>query len=265
MIYTPRRRLLSPALSGYMRASTDNPNGWRPEYTRLSGPGLPDWKTVVAVREAQSRQQQQGIAALQRSEMRKLAYYDAVARGVGLRGLGTLGIGGLALNSAPIQGLNYTFYFQQSSFLGISSGLPGMQALAAQVATDANFGNPSAVTMKDRVTVAVTFTYMQQPGPGTTIGTVGGEMENVINTWGLMGLMGLNFVGADGGKAVVAAQTSTQQGDSCSQDSDCGSGFTCPNGTCQANSNFDLGAWVQSNWLLIAALGVGAVVATKAL
>lgn len=127
---------------------------------------------------------------------RPLANLARMPRAVAVRRrLGRLGA--LDANSLMTQGNLYVFHFAWTGLVNLS---PSMAAIAQQIASsDSNFGSP--VATKTANGVDVYFTYK---GGGSTIQAAGGEMENVINTFGLMGFSSasyLSFVNADGGGA----------------------------------------------------------------
>jgi hypothetical protein len=182
----------------YIQASTDNPLGFRPGTVRLgylsSGRHHgPDWKAVVAQQNRTAQMYQQRAAVRNRAAAHNADMIDAAARGatspVLYRGLSGLGFNFVNPSTQMTQGQQYVFHFTWSG-LGIT---PDMSSISAQIASDSNFQNPVAAAESGGVQVA--FTYN---GQGSNIASAGGEMQSVINTFGLMGIAnGLSFSGAE--------------------------------------------------------------------
>lgn len=186
----------------YFRASTDNPNGWRPGTVLLGNPASvqhrgPDWKAVAEQHEAHMRARRQRRDSDDRTRMDRAHAVDAAARGASLSGLG---LNAINLNGQMLAGAPYVFHFSWGG-LGIR---PEMNAISTQIAADTNFANPVAV--QESGGVQVSFIYN---GRGSSVGDAGREMQNVINTFGLMGFINsLNFYAAEGGPATQ--QTASQ-------------------------------------------------------
>lgn len=191
----------------YMRASTANPNGWRPGTVRLGEMRrrhAPDWKDVVANQDATQRLYNQQQAAARNRALAGMALVDARARGVSLPAIQRRPLSGLGFNfinsSTPIvQGAQYVFHFTYGG-LGLA---PDMSGLAQSIAADSNFGNPTVSAESGGVQVL--FTFNGQVGPGSTVGSYGAEMQNVINSFSNMGFANsLNFSGAELASAATA-------------------------------------------------------------
>lgn len=184
----------------YFRASTANPNGWRPGTVRGLGymssarQNGPDWKAVAAQHQAATRAHQHHQRQRKRANAHRMAIVDAAARGdrTRVRMPRLSGLGGIDLSSQLVNGQTYIFHFTWSG-LGIA---PDMNAISQQIASsDSNFLNP--VASAEPGGVRVQFVYN---GQGSNVSAAGGEMQNAINTFGLMGIgNGLTFSGADGG------------------------------------------------------------------
>jgi len=181
----------------YFRASTANDQGWRPGTVTLGNMirhAGPDWKAVAAQHAAAVRAGQQIQQARQRVATRRMSAIDAAARGdrTRVRMPRLSGLSGLDLSSLLVNGQTYIFHFTWSG-LGLS---PDMNAISQQIASsDSNFLNP--VASAESGGVRVQFVYN---GQGSNVAAAGAEMQNAINTFGLMGIAnGLTFSGADGG------------------------------------------------------------------
>jgi len=206
MIFMDRRkRLLSPHLSGYVRASTDNPTGWRPQYVRLGAAfapanQAPDWKAAAAARDAACRRQGFVAAAQQRAQMAHATMIDAHARGdrtrVRMAGLGCLGT--LDLGTQMVPRAQYIFHFTYGGVLGLRVDPIAMQkALAAST----NFAGVSAGI--DPSGVHVQFTY--NGGGNYSLGSAANEMQAALNVYSVTGIgTNLVFASADGGPATPA-------------------------------------------------------------
>ena len=191
----------------YYRASTSNPNGWRPGTVRLGTlDRSPDWKHTVAAVDRAQQMHARWNAMQGRRTMKRLMTVDAAARGDrgALHGLAGLGL--LDNNSTMVQGANYVFYFTYST-LGINP-TPGQIQLA--LSGDSNFATVVPFDTGDG-RLAVSFVYA---GGGSTVVNAGAEMQNVINSNNAQNVMfgnifaaSVTFAGADGGAASAPAQT----------------------------------------------------------
>lgn len=205
MIYLHRRNVLSRQLSGYVRASTDNPTGWRPQYTRLGSElgsvnrMLPDWKTAAAARDRSARLHSAIAAGRQRVAMAQASRIDAHARGDMSGGLGSLGINPIAdLTAQMVRGAQYVFHFS-GAFTLAGNALPG---IAKKISADTNFLNP--VASQESGGIQVNFTYN---GVQSTIAQAAAEMQNVLGTWDPLNPFGIGarFYAAEGGPAISVA------------------------------------------------------------
>jgi len=191
-------------MSGYVRADTANPTGFRPQYQRL-GSTLPDWKVAAAQRDAIARRQALVLSGHQRAAMLNAAMIDAHARGVALprvRGLG--GLGALDTSSRMVSGEKYYFHFSCNSPILI--GCPSPNDINKSLAGDSNFTNVQSGP--EAHGFVVSFTYN---GQGSNVMDAGLEMGQVINS-NLTGLQDFSFVSADGpgGSTGGAVATNTQ-------------------------------------------------------
>ena len=175
----------------YLRANTDNPNGWRPGTVRTLGElrrlSAPDWKASAAAMDHAQRVHQMRSAAGRHAQMVKLTHDDAVARGlrparpvVRRRGMSGLGLNAIDLNSGMVPGAPYTFHFTASTILGLD---PGM--IAQSVATDANFLSPTV--MQESGGFQVSFIYGGpasdgKGGPGATVQGAASELQSVLGS-----------------------------------------------------------------------------------
>lgn len=187
----------------YMRASTSNPNGWRPGTVRLGEMRrrpVQDWKVAVANHAAAQHAYDQQQKAARGRAMAGLALVDARARGVRLpvRGRGLSGMGSLDPSGQMVKGATYVFHFTCAVGLGI--GCPSLTAVANAVATDANFKNPSP-GLEGNGGMYVAFVYN---GQGSNIIQAAGEMASVIQS-NVFGYARFVFVSADGPSISSAA------------------------------------------------------------
>jgi hypothetical protein len=197
VIYINKRGTLSRQLSGYVQASTDNPTGWRPQYTRLGAERapinkLPDWKVAAAARDRRARRN--GIVAAGRQQMAGLsaAIVDARARGVRFNPR-LSGLGSLDPNSLIVSGGQYFFHMGCG---GIFIGCPqNMSDVNNSLSGDSNFSNVQA--SPESTGFVVSFTYAGQGGGYSSIQSVGMEMAQVISS-NLTGLQSISFLSADG-------------------------------------------------------------------
>lgn len=244
----------------YMRASTSNPNGWRPGTVRLGEMRrrpAPDWKVAVANHAAAQHAYDQQQKSARTRAMAGMALVDARARGVRLPGrrLSGLGLTAIDPNGQLTVGAPYTFHFVVS---GTVLGSIDPTTIASAVATDSNFGGPSAAGESSGFQVS--FTYM---GQGATVGSAANEMAGVINSHALNGIgafANASFLVAEGGPIgqplVSAANTNP---------------VTTPGQTNQQNSANQSGSFSIANFLAglgtggVIALGVGAIVLLEVL
>jgi hypothetical protein len=187
----------------YLRASTANPNGWRPGTVRLGEMRRPvqDWKVAVANHAAAQHAYDQQQKASRGRAMAGMALVDARARGVRMpvRGRGLSGMGSLDPSSQMVKGATYVFHFTCAIGLGI--GCPSLDSVRNAVATDANFANPSP-GLEGNGGMYVAFSYN---GQGSNIIQAAGEMANVIQS-NVFGYARFVFVSADG-PAISSAAT----------------------------------------------------------
>jgi hypothetical protein len=232
----------------YFRASTDNPNGWRPGIARMgylsSGRHRgPDWKDVAAQHDAATRVQQQHRGAVQRATAIRASQVDAYARGdrtrVIYRGLSGLGMTAIDLSGPMTPGAQYVFHFAVTgTVLGGASSIDP-QSIAAAVATDSNFSSPSAFTEGTGFQVAFTYT-----GAGSNVAGAASEMQGVINSHtfnGLGVLANAAFIAAEGGPSGQPLMTQSNP-------------VTTPGQQPPPPSNFNFGTFLSG-------LGVGGAVA----
>lgn len=234
----------------YMRASTANPNGWRPGTVRLGEMRrrpAPDWKVANAnMSNAQRAYAFQQSAARNRA-MAGMALVDARARGVGMpifrRALSGLGLNAINLQGLIVSGYPYVFHF---SWGGLGVGVDP-NSLASTIAADTNFANP--VVAQESGGMQVSFTFNGQVGSASTVGSYGAEMQNVINNNDTMQatFTTLNFYAAEGGPATQTTPANPVNS-------------TTPPGTPPApNTGFSLSNLLSSSGL--ASLGIGAALA----
>jgi hypothetical protein len=186
----------------YFRASTDNPLGWRPNVIRLGNPYSlqhrgPDWKVVVAQRDAAMSTAEQIRTRSQRSARARINANDAHMRGsiVPVRYPGLSGLGFLPNTAQMVQGAQYIFHFTGPNTL-VSALSP---ALSTQIAADTNFGNP--VVSAESTGMRVSFVYQ---GQGSNVGDAGGEMQNVLKSQSIFS-NGFLFSGAEGGPVMAVS------------------------------------------------------------
>lgn len=181
----------------YMRASTANPNGWRPGTVRLGEMRrrhAPDWKDVVANQDATQRIYNQQQAAARGRAMAGMALVDARARGVRLPVRGGLsGMGSLDPSSQMVRGATYVFHFTCAAIASLGIGCPSLSSVNSAVATDTNFKNPSA-GIEGNGGMYVAFTYN---GISSNIVQAAAEMAQVIQS-NVFGYARFVFVSADG-------------------------------------------------------------------
>lgn len=196
MIYTRQRGSLSRRLSGYVRASTDNPTGWRPQYQRLGAAymlanRMPNWKAVAAQRDAIAQRNAQLVAHHHRLTMAHAAMIDAHARGAQLpRFRGLSGLGYLDPGTPMVKGTNYVFHFT-CGLVG-TVGCPSLLSISKAIATDSNFSNAQA-SFEGTGGVMVSFTYT---GQGSIVINAANEMAQVIQS-NVIGYARFVFVSAD--------------------------------------------------------------------
>lgn len=214
----------------YLRASTQNPLGWRPG-TQLNGYPTaihagPDWKDVMAKHHAVLRAHQQGRDAQQRAQSRRAAMVDAYARGdrtrVIYRSLSGLGLSQINTGAEMVFGSPYVFHFK---FDG-SGFNPDPVTLTQLLLGDSNF--LGAVAALEPGGLRVSFTYNGRPN--NSVGNMGLEMQGVLNpTLGFLAKRSYFFF-AEGGPSVTASdgtQTPSQTttpGDLTTPDENSGSG-----------------------------------------
>ncbi|MBZ5532613.1 MAG: hypothetical protein LAO20_14365 [Acidobacteriia bacterium] len=164
----------------YMRANTDNPNGWRPGTVRTLGElrrlSHPDWKASAAAMDHAQRMQHIHAAAARHAHMIRLTRDDAFARGVHapvrLSGLGTLDPG-----STMVIGGNYVFQFNVSCGLfGVCVGLATSDIVSA-LKSDSNFRNVTP-TPAPGGGYLISFVYS---GQGSIVLNAGMEMAKVLS------------------------------------------------------------------------------------
>jgi hypothetical protein len=196
----------------YYRADTSNSQGWRPGTVQLgylsSGrQNGPNWKDVAAQHDAAIRGQRHRQRGLERALAARMHAVDAAARGdrsrVRMPRLSGLGLNAIDQGSMIVPGAQYAFHFTTPAsvtLLGTSA-----QTIAQAISTDGNFGGVQVATESGGFQVR--FIFNGQVGPGSTVGSYGLEMQNVINSHalGLLGISGgASFLAAEGGPAAVS-------------------------------------------------------------
>ncbi|HLW53232.1 MAG TPA: hypothetical protein VKW06_10355 [Candidatus Angelobacter sp.] len=190
----------------YIRANTQNSNGWRPNTVRLgsmSHPAAkaPNWANSVQRLEGKQRAAYVHARNAQRHEQRTGQIQDANARRShtpNLSGLGAYIPG----NTQMVQGATYLFHFSGSA---IGASMTNMDTLRSKIAADSNFLNP--VVTAESTGLQVNFVYN---GQGATVATAGAEMQNVLSNWSWFDPLsqagrGYSFASAEGGPAQGAA------------------------------------------------------------
>lgn len=231
----------------YMRASTANPNGWRPGTVRLGEMRrrpAPDWKVANANQDAIQGIYNQQQAAARGRAMAGMALVDARARGVGMpifrRALSGLGLNAINLQGPMVNGFPYVFHF---SWGGLGVGVDP-NSIASTIAADTNFANP--VAAQESGGMQVSFTYA---GISSTVANAGAEMQTVINDNLTMQstFTTLAFYAAEGGPATQTTPANPVNS-------------TTPPGAPPApNTGFSLSNLLSSSGL--ASLGIGAALA----